>query len=79
MLAPLCSCHRSEGPLCPLFTGSVTSCSAAGGTSAVSHRYLDTLEQALAAGDLVLIEDLEESVDPVLGPLLGRETIKKGR
>uniref|UniRef100_A0A8U8C9W7 Dynein axonemal heavy chain 17 n=1 Tax=Geospiza parvula TaxID=87175 RepID=A0A8U8C9W7_GEOPR len=41
--------------------------------------YLDTLEQALAAGDLVLIEDLEESVDPVLGPLLGRETIKKGR
>uniref|UniRef100_A0A8D2N8R8 Dynein axonemal heavy chain 17 n=1 Tax=Zonotrichia albicollis TaxID=44394 RepID=A0A8D2N8R8_ZONAL len=41
--------------------------------------YLDTLEQALAAGDLVLIENLEESVDPVLGPLLGRETIKKGR
>ncbi|NXB13890.1 DYH9 protein, partial [Rhagologus leucostigma] len=41
--------------------------------------YLDTLEQALAAGELVLIENLEESVDPVLGPLLGRETIKKGR
>uniref|UniRef100_A0A803V436 Dynein axonemal heavy chain 17 n=1 Tax=Ficedula albicollis TaxID=59894 RepID=A0A803V436_FICAL len=41
--------------------------------------YLDTLEQALAAGDVVLIENLEESVDPVLGPLLGRETIKKGR
>ncbi|NWY46905.1 DYH9 protein, partial [Sylvia atricapilla] len=41
--------------------------------------YLDTLEQALAAGDLVLIENLEESVDPVLGPLLGQETIKKGR
>ncbi|NXA80882.1 DYH9 protein, partial [Thryothorus ludovicianus] len=41
--------------------------------------YLDTLEQALAAGDLVLIENLEESVDPVLGPLLGRETIRKGR
>uniref|UniRef100_H0Z5T6 Dynein axonemal heavy chain 17 n=1 Tax=Taeniopygia guttata TaxID=59729 RepID=H0Z5T6_TAEGU len=41
--------------------------------------YLDTLEQALAAGDLVLLENLEESVDPVLGPLLGRETIKKGR
>uniref|UniRef100_A0A8C5TKR5 Dynein axonemal heavy chain 17 n=1 Tax=Malurus cyaneus samueli TaxID=2593467 RepID=A0A8C5TKR5_9PASS len=39
--------------------------------------YLDTLEQALAAGELVLIENLEESVDPVLGPLLGRETIKK--
>ncbi|XP_009072064.1 PREDICTED: dynein heavy chain 9, axonemal-like, partial [Acanthisitta chloris] len=41
--------------------------------------YLDTLERALAAGELVLIENLEESVDPVLGPLLGRETIKKGR
>uniref|UniRef100_A0A672VBK3 Dynein axonemal heavy chain 17 n=1 Tax=Strigops habroptila TaxID=2489341 RepID=A0A672VBK3_STRHB len=37
------------------------------------------LPQALAAGELVLIENLEESVDPVLGPLLGRETIKKGR
>ncbi|NWR90162.1 DYH9 protein, partial [Furnarius figulus] len=41
--------------------------------------YLDVLERALAAGELVLIENLEESVDPVLGPLLGRETIKKGR
>ncbi|XP_032659529.1 dynein axonemal heavy chain 9 isoform X5 [Chelonoidis abingdonii] len=41
--------------------------------------YLDTLEQALAAGEVVLIENLEESVDPVLGALLGRETIKKGR
>ncbi|NWI85455.1 DYH9 protein, partial [Pitta sordida] len=41
--------------------------------------YLDTLERALAAGELVLIENLEESVDPVLGPLLGRETIRKGR
>lgn len=42
-------------------------------------RYLDMIEQALAAGEVVLIENLEESVDPVLGPLLGRETIKKGR
>ncbi|XP_067164604.1 dynein axonemal heavy chain 9 [Apteryx mantelli] len=41
--------------------------------------YLDAMEQAVAAGELVLIENLEESVDPVLGPLLGRETIKKGR
>uniref|UniRef100_A0A803YDF7 Dynein axonemal heavy chain 9 n=1 Tax=Meleagris gallopavo TaxID=9103 RepID=A0A803YDF7_MELGA len=41
--------------------------------------YLDTMERALASGELVLIENLEESVDPVLGPLLGRETIKKGR
>ncbi|KAH0629591.1 hypothetical protein JD844_011790, partial [Phrynosoma platyrhinos] len=41
--------------------------------------YLDLVEKALAAGEVVLIENLEESVDPVLGPLLGRETIKKGR
>ncbi|XP_062448100.1 dynein axonemal heavy chain 9 [Rhea pennata] len=41
--------------------------------------YLDAMERAVAAGELVLIENLEESVDPVLGPLLGRETIKKGR
>ncbi|XP_069808270.1 dynein axonemal heavy chain 9 isoform X2 [Dendropsophus ebraccatus] len=41
--------------------------------------YLDTLERALGGGDVVLIENLEETVDPVLGPLLGRETIKKGR
>ncbi|XP_054457284.1 dynein heavy chain 9, axonemal isoform X2 [Anoplopoma fimbria] len=41
--------------------------------------YLDSVERALAAGDVVLIESLEETLDPVLGPLLGRETIKKGR
>lgn len=43
------------------------------------ERYLDAIESALAAGDVVLIENLEETLDPVLGPLLGRETIKKGR
>ncbi|KAF5902959.1 dynein heavy chain 9, axonemal, partial [Clarias magur] len=41
--------------------------------------YLDSIEGALSAGEVVLIENLEETVDPVLGPLLGRETIKKGR
>lgn len=41
--------------------------------------YLDVIENALAVGDPVLIENIEESMDPVLGPLLGRETIKKGR
>ena len=41
--------------------------------------YLDAIERALGAGDVVLIENLGESLDPVLGPLLGRETIKKGR
>uniref|UniRef100_A0A3B3I1V0 Dynein heavy chain ATP-binding dynein motor region domain-containing protein n=1 Tax=Oryzias latipes TaxID=8090 RepID=A0A3B3I1V0_ORYLA len=28
---------------------------------------------------MVLIENVGETLDPVLGPLLGRETIKKGR
>ncbi|XP_049632688.1 dynein axonemal heavy chain 9 [Suncus etruscus] len=41
--------------------------------------YLQTIEHALEAGDVVLIENLEESIDPVLGPLLGREVVKKGR
>ncbi|XP_066560773.1 dynein axonemal heavy chain 9 [Amia ocellicauda] len=41
--------------------------------------YLDSMERALSAGEVVLIENLEEAVDPVLGPLLGRETVRKGR
>ncbi|XP_036692664.1 dynein heavy chain 9, axonemal [Balaenoptera musculus] len=41
--------------------------------------YLQTVERALEAGEVVLIENLEESIDPVLGPLLGREGVKKGR
>jgi len=41
--------------------------------------YLDVIENALSSGDTVLIENIEESLDPVLGSLLGRETIKKGR
>ncbi|XP_066120408.1 dynein axonemal heavy chain 9 [Saccopteryx bilineata] len=40
---------------------------------------LHTIERALEGGHVVLIENLEDSVDPVLGPLLGREVIKKGR
>ncbi|XP_016077900.1 PREDICTED: dynein heavy chain 9, axonemal [Miniopterus natalensis] len=40
---------------------------------------LQTIEHALEAGDVVLIENLEESLDPVLGPLLGREVTNKGR
>lgn len=40
--------------------------------------YLDVIEQAISAGDTVLIENLGETIDPVLDPLLGRNTIKKG-
>ena len=44
-----------------------------------SNRYLDVIENALSSGDTVLIENIEESLDHVLGSLLGRETIKKRR
>lgn len=43
------------------------------------YRYVDVIEQAVVAGDTVLIENLEETIDPVIDPLLGRHTIKKGR
>ncbi|XP_077979817.1 dynein beta chain, ciliary-like [Glandiceps talaboti] len=41
--------------------------------------YLDVIERAISNGDTVLIENLEEEMDPVLDPVLGRNTIKKGR
>jgi dynein heavy chain len=41
--------------------------------------YLDAIEKAVSSGDVVLIEDIQESIDAVLNPLLGRETIKKGK
>ena len=43
------------------------------------HRYLDAIERAVANGDCVLIENMGENMDPVLDPLVGRNTIKKGR
>ena len=41
--------------------------------------YLDKIEHAVMSGDVVLIENIEESIDPILDPLLGRNLIKKGR
>ncbi|KAM5306863.1 dynein axonemal heavy chain 17 isoform 1-T1 [Glossophaga mutica] len=41
--------------------------------------YLDIIEQAVSEGDILLIENIGETVDPVLDPLLGRNTIKKGK
>ncbi|KAI8438868.1 hypothetical protein MSG28_011209 [Choristoneura fumiferana] len=41
--------------------------------------YLDTIEKAIIKGDTVLLENIDETVDPVLDPLLGRNLIKKGR
>ncbi|EMP29854.1 Dynein heavy chain 11, axonemal [Chelonia mydas] len=41
--------------------------------------FLKTIERALACGDTILIENVNETVDPVLDPLLGGNTIKKGK
>nr|CAB3238531.1 dynein beta chain, ciliary-like [Phallusia mammillata] len=41
--------------------------------------YLDVIEKCLSEGEKVLIENIGESIDPVLEPLLGRNTIKKGK
>ncbi|XP_060103688.1 dynein axonemal heavy chain 11 [Heteronotia binoei] len=41
--------------------------------------FLKTIERALTSGDTILIENLDETVDPLLDPLLGRNTIKKGK
>ncbi|XP_043925655.1 dynein axonemal heavy chain 17-like [Protopterus annectens] len=41
--------------------------------------YLDNIERAISSGDILLIENIGETVEPVLDHLLGRNTIKKGR
>lgn len=45
----------------------------------IKYRYLDAIESAISNGDCLLLENIGENVDPVLDPLLGRLTIKKGR
>lgn len=45
----------------------------------LGRSYLDTIEQAVSEGQTLLIEDIGETVEPVLDHLLGRNTIKKGR
>uniref|UniRef100_A0A3B1KJE1 Dynein axonemal heavy chain 11 n=1 Tax=Astyanax mexicanus TaxID=7994 RepID=A0A3B1KJE1_ASTMX len=41
--------------------------------------YVELVEEALACGEAVLIENLEEKLDPVLEPLLNRTTRNSGR
>ncbi|GCC24108.1 hypothetical protein chiPu_0002508 [Chiloscyllium punctatum] len=41
--------------------------------------YLDKIEHAVANGDTLLLENISETVEPVLDALLGRNTIKKGK
>ncbi|XP_055849033.1 dynein beta chain, ciliary [Episyrphus balteatus] len=40
--------------------------------------YLDVVERAVSNGNVLLIENIGESIDAVLNPLLGRMLIKKG-
>ncbi|GLV39554.1 Dynein heavy chain at 93AB [Carabus blaptoides fortunei] len=41
--------------------------------------FLDIVEKSITMGYTVLVENIGESIDPVLDPLLGRNLIKKGR
>lgn len=43
------------------------------------RNYLDRIERAVSNGDVVLLENIGESVDAVLEPLLGRVLIRKGK
>lgn len=46
----------------------------------LTHRgYLDVIEKAITNGDVLLIENIDESIDAVLDPLLGRVLVKKGK
>nr|VZI28891.1 unnamed protein product [Spirometra erinaceieuropaei] len=41
--------------------------------------YLDVIERTISVGGMLLFENIGEFIDPVLDPLLGRNTIKKGK
>ncbi|XP_043280985.1 dynein beta chain, ciliary-like [Venturia canescens] len=43
------------------------------------RNYLDRIEFAISNGQVVLLENIMESVDAVLDPILGRVLVKKGR
>lgn len=43
------------------------------------RNYLDQIESAIVNGDTVLLENIMETVDAVLDPILGRVLVKKGR
>lgn len=46
----------------------------------LTHRgYLDVIERAITNGDILLLENIEETVEAVLDPLLGRVLVKKGK
>ncbi|CAF1186132.1 unnamed protein product [Adineta steineri] len=41
--------------------------------------YMEKIEHAIAAGETLLIENIEENIEAILDPLIGRNTIRKGR
>lgn len=43
------------------------------------RNYLETIEKSITNGNTVLIENIDEQLDPVLDSLLGRNLIKKGK
>lgn len=43
------------------------------------RNYLDRMERAVSNGEVVLLENIGETVDAVLEPLLGRVLIRKGK
>ncbi|PHJ19121.1 dynein heavy chain family protein, partial [Cystoisospora suis] len=44
-----------------------------------SPRLIQTMESAISLGFPVMIENLEESIEAVLAPVVGRQTIRRGR
>lgn len=43
------------------------------------RNYLDQLEMAVSNGNVVLMENIQETVDAVMDPIMGRVLIKKGK
>lgn len=41
--------------------------------------YLDRIERAIGNGEMVLLENIMETIDAVLDPILSRVLIKKGK
>ncbi|RZC39341.1 MT, DHC N2, AAA 7, DHC N1 and/or AAA 9 domain containing protein [Asbolus verrucosus] len=41
--------------------------------------YLDTIERCITNGEVILVENIGETIDAVLDPVLGRVLIKKGK
>lgn len=48
-------------------------------TRLTARNYLDVIEKAIVNGDVLLIENIGETIDAVLDPLLGRVLVKKGK